>query len=58
MRRAPQTYAAYIGVEEVTPEHVYTIAPMALTHRLKRLPLQQTSRALADTLQALKRKLS
>src|SRR5207248_8510056 len=28
MRRAAQTYAAFLGVEEVAPEHVYTIAPM------------------------------
>jgi Mg-chelatase subunit ChlI len=58
MRRAAQTYAAYLGVEEVTPEHVYTIAPMALAHRLKRLPLQQTSRTVDDALKAIKKKLA
>ncbi len=57
MRRAAQTYAAYFGVEEVTPEHVYTIAPMALAHRLKRLPLQQTSRTVDDALKAIRKKL-
>ncbi len=58
MRRAAQTYAAYLGIEEVTPEHVYTIAPMALAHRLKRLPLQQTSRTVDDALKAVKKKLA
>jgi len=57
MRRAAQTYAAYFGVEEVTPEHVYTIAPMALAHRLKRLPLQQTSHIVSDALKAIRKKL-
>jgi magnesium chelatase subunit I len=57
MRRAGQTYAAYLGLEEVTPEHVYTIAPMALAHRLKRLPLQQVSRTIADALKDIKKKL-
>jgi Mg-chelatase subunit ChlI len=58
MRRAAQTYAAYLGVEEVTTEHVYTIAPMALAHRLKRLPLQQASRTVGDALKAVKKKLA
>lgn len=58
MRRAAQTYAAYLGADEVTPEHVYTIAPMALAHRLKRLPLQQTSRTVGEALQAVLRKLA
>lgn len=58
MRRAAQTYAAYLGVEEVTPEHVYTIAPMALAHRMKRLPLQQASRTVDEALKAIKRTLS
>jgi Mg-chelatase subunit ChlI len=58
MRRAAQTYAAYLGVAEVTPDHVYTIAPMALAHRLKRLPLQQASRTVTDALNAVKKKLA
>ena len=57
MRRAAQTYAAYLGLEEITPEHVYKIAPMALAHRLKRLPLQQSSRTVSDALKAVKKKL-
>jgi magnesium chelatase subunit I len=57
MRRAAQTYAAYLGEEEVTLEHVYTIAPMALAHRLKRLPLQQSSRTIDDALKGIKKKL-
>ena len=58
MRRAAQTYAAYLDVEEVRPEHVYTIAPMALAHRLKRLPLQQSSRTVGQALKAMKKKLA
>jgi Mg-chelatase subunit ChlI len=58
MRRAAQTYAAYLGLEEITPEHVYMIAPMALAHRLKRLLLQQSSRTVSDALKAIKKKLS
>ena len=58
MRRAAQTYAAYLGLEEITPEHVYKIAPMALAHRLKRLPLQQSSRSVSDALKVVKKKLA
>jgi Mg-chelatase subunit ChlI len=58
MRRAAQTYAAYLGEEEVTTEHVYTIAPMALAHRLKRLPLQQASGTVGERLKAIKKKLT
>lgn len=57
MRRAAQTYAAYLGQEQVTSEHVYTIAPMALAHRLKRFPLQQSSRSINDALKEVKKKL-
>ncbi|MBV9228738.1 MAG: ATP-binding protein [Chloroflexi bacterium] len=57
MRRAAQTYAAYLGLEEVTPEQVYTIAPMALAHRLKRLPLQQSVRTVGEALKAVRQKL-
>src|SRR5215469_723455 len=56
MRRAAQTYAAYLGVEEVAPEHVYNIAPMALAHRLKRSPLQQAPRTVGEALDAVKKK--
>ena len=62
MRRAAQTYAAYLGEREVTPEHVYTIAPMALTHRIKRLPLQPptmnqgATHTVADALKTIKQK--
>ena len=58
MRRAAQTYAAYLGVLEVTAEHVYTIASMALAHRLKRLPLQQSTRTLEEALKSVKRKVA
>ncbi len=58
MRRAAQTYAAYLGLEQVTPEHIYTIAPIALAHRLKRLPLQQSSRTVSEALNAVKKKLA
>ncbi len=58
MRRAAQTYAAYLGEEKVTPEHVYTIAPMALAHRLKRLPLQNVPRTVSEALALVKRKLA
>jgi magnesium chelatase subunit I len=58
MRRAAQTYAAYLGEPEVTAEHVYTIAPMALAHRLKRLPLQQPARTLEEALKSVKRKVA
>jgi magnesium chelatase subunit I len=58
MRRAAQTYAAYLGEEEVTPEHVYSIAPMALAHRLKRSPLQQASVTVGEKVKAIKKKLT
>ena len=56
MRRAAQTYAAYLGADEVTSEHVYTIAPMALAHRLKRLPLQHVPRTVNEALSAVRKK--
>lgn len=58
MRRAAQTYAAYLNESEVTQEHVFTIAPMALAHRIKRLPLQQASRTVDEALKAIKRKIA
>jgi Mg-chelatase subunit ChlI len=58
MRRAAQTYAAYLGHEQVTPEHIYTIAPMALAHRLKRFPLQLSSQTVNEALKAVKKKLA
>lgn len=57
MRRAAQTYTAYLGLEQVTSEHVFKIAPMALAHRLKRFPLQRSSRSVSDALKAVKKKL-
>ncbi len=57
MRRAAQTYASYLGEDEVTPEHVYTIAPMALAHRLKHLPLQSVPRTVNEALAAIRKKL-
>ncbi len=58
MRRASQTYAAYLGLEQVTPQHVHTIAPMALAHRLKRFPLQQSSQTINEALNVVKKKLA
>ena len=57
MRRAAQTYASYLGEDAVTPEHVYTIAPMALAHRLKRLPLQSVPRTVNEALAAIRKRL-
>jgi Mg-chelatase subunit ChlI len=58
MRRAAQTYAAFLGLPEVTAEHVYTLAPLALAHRLKRLPLQSTTQILDEALKKVKRRVS
>jgi Mg-chelatase subunit ChlI len=58
MRRAAQTHAAYLGESEVTQEHVFTIAQMALAHRIKRLPLQHASRTVGEALKAIKRKIA
>ena len=55
LRRAAQSYAAYLGLEEVTAEHVYTLAPLALSHRLKRVPMQQPSRTIQEALKGLRR---
>ena len=55
LRRAAQSYAAYLGLEEVAAEHVYTLAPLALSHRLKHHPMQQPSRTIQETLQGLRR---
>ncbi len=57
MRRAAQAYAAYLGESEVTPDHVYTIAPMALAHRLKRLPLQSVPRSINEAMAMVKKKV-
>jgi magnesium chelatase subunit I len=57
MRRAAQTYAAYLGEKQVTIEHVFTIAPLALAHRLKRQPPRQSSHNIVEVLTALRKKL-
>jgi magnesium chelatase subunit I len=57
MRRAAQTYAAFLGETQVSPEHVYTIAPMVLAHRLKRLPLQQVPHNIDETLAGIRKRL-
>lgn len=56
LRRAAQTYAAYLGLDHITPEHVYAMASMALTHRLKRLPFQRSYASVRDAIDALKQK--
>jgi Mg-chelatase subunit ChlI len=56
MRRAAQTYSSYLGEDEVTPQHVYTVAPMALAHRLKRLPLQSVPRTVSEALSGIRKK--
>ncbi|MHB8596898.1 MAG: ATP-binding protein [Ktedonobacteraceae bacterium] len=56
MRRAAQTYAAYLSEEIVTPEHVYSVAPMALAHRVKRLPLQNVARTVHEALAMVKKR--
>ncbi|HEX6478848.1 MAG TPA: ATP-binding protein [Ktedonobacteraceae bacterium] len=56
MRRAAQTYASYLGQDEVTPEHIYAVAPMALAHRLKRLPLQSVPRTVSEALAGIRKK--
>ena len=58
MRRAAQTYAAYLGADSVSSEHVYTIAPMALAHRIKRLPLQQVAHTVHEALSNVRKKYS
>jgi Mg-chelatase subunit ChlI len=42
MRKTAQTYAAYLGKPAVTTEEVYRAAELALAHRLKRDPLEET----------------
>ncbi len=56
MRRAASTYAAFLGDETVTPEHVYTVAPMALAHRIKRQPLQHVARTVHEALATVKKR--
>ncbi|MFN7641078.1 MAG: ATP-binding protein, partial [bacterium] len=54
--RATRALAAMQGSKSVTPEHLRTIAPLALRHRLRRNPLDDTDagtrvqRALQDVL--------
>ena len=55
MRRAASTYAAF-GDDTVTPEHVYTVAPMALAHRIKRQPLQHVARTVHEALATVKKR--
>jgi magnesium chelatase subunit I len=56
MRRAAQTYTAYLAEEQISAEQVYTIAPMVLAHRLKRLPLQQVPRSVDELLAGIRKK--
>jgi magnesium chelatase subunit I len=56
--RATRALAAMQGKKKVTPEHLQTIAPLALRHRLRRNPLDDTdsgervNRCLQDILAA------
>jgi magnesium chelatase subunit I len=42
LMRASRAYAALIGSKGVTMEHLRVVAPMALSHRLRRNPLDDT----------------
>ena len=55
LRRAAQSYAAYLDAEEVTAEHAYTLAPLALSHRMKHHPMQQPAHTIQETLKGLRR---
>ncbi|MFN3406873.1 MAG: magnesium chelatase ATPase subunit I, partial [Caldimicrobium sp.] len=42
--KAARAYAAFNGDNEVKPEDIKKIAPLALKHRLKRLPFEDISK--------------
>ena len=52
--RTGRALAAYLGAEEITRDHLRSVAPMALSHRLRRDPLdeagstQRVNRTVAD----------
>ncbi len=56
LRRAAQAHAAYLGLEEVTVEHVLAMAHIALVHRLKRQPLQQPVHTIKEVLSTIRKK--
>ncbi len=58
LRRAAQAYAAYLGLEEVTVDHVLAMAHIALVHRLKRQPLQQPVRTINEVLSNIRKRYS
>lgn len=41
MARAATALAALDGLTEVSPEHIQTVAPMVLSHRMRRKPFEQ-----------------
>jgi Mg-chelatase subunit ChlI len=57
LRRAAQTLAAFHQTDEVTTDHIFAVAPLALTHRLNRLPGERTPRSLSDALASLRQHL-
>jgi Mg-chelatase subunit ChlI len=57
IRKTAQTYAAYAGEPAVTPEDVFRVSEMALSHRLKRNPLERVTRTVADVIQRIRSKM-
>jgi magnesium chelatase subunit I len=57
LRRAAQTLAAFHTANEVTTDHIFTVAPLALTHRLNCLPGERAPRSVSEALAAIRQRL-
>ncbi len=52
--KAAQAYAAYTSAEAITPQHVFKVAEMALSHRLKRTAFDRVTRSVSDVIKKLR----
>jgi Mg-chelatase subunit ChlI len=57
LRRAARTLAAYEAADEVTPRTVRRVAPMALEHRLQRLPFEEEEQDVLSVFHDVRREL-
>ncbi len=53
--KAAQAYAAFVAAPELKAEHILKVAPMALSHRLQRNPMEKVTRSVDETLKHLLR---
>jgi Mg-chelatase subunit ChlI len=57
LRKTAQTYAAYMGKPAVTPNEIFKVADMALSHRLKHTALDKVTRSVTEVLNSIRQSI-